>query len=235
VIEAALAAEVQVTVGVSAADGPAAARYAKQAEALGAHGVMCLPPTAYVADRRELDAHFDAVVEASSLPVLLYNNPAVAGQDLSAETIVGLAARHEAIVAVKESSGDARRIAQIIELADDGLDVLIGGDDWALEGFAAGAVGWVSGVANVAPAECVQLEVAVGAGAIPQAREINRRLLPLSRLDVAPKLVQYFKAALDLTGRYGGPSRPPRLSLSDAEQDTVRTAVGSLHDAIVAA
>ena len=101
---------------------------------------MCLPPTTYVADERELDAHFAAVTSATDLPVMLYNNPEAARQDLSPETIVALAERHERIVAVKECSGDARRIAHLVELAGDRLEILIGGDDWALEGYAAGAV-----------------------------------------------------------------------------------------------
>jgi 4-hydroxy-tetrahydrodipicolinate synthase len=149
--------------------------------------------------------------------------------------IVGLASRHEAIVAVKESSGGASRVARLIELAGDRLDILVGGDDSALEGFAVGAVGWVSGVANVVPAACVQLEAAVGAGAMANAREINGRLMALSRLDMTPKLVQYFKAALDLTGGYGGPTRSPRLALNEREHEIVRAAVTSLQDLTVAA
>jgi 4-hydroxy-tetrahydrodipicolinate synthase len=196
---------------------------------------MCLPPTGYVADDRELDAHFDAVAESSALPVLLYNNPAAAAQDLSAATIAGLASRHEAIVAVKESFGGTSRVARLIELAGDRLDVLVGGDDWALEGFAVGAVGWVSGVANVAPGACVELEAAVAAGAMAHAREINGRLLGLSRLDMTQKLVQYFKAALDLAGSYGGPTRPPRLALNGHEHEIVRAAVASLQDLTIAA
>jgi 4-hydroxy-tetrahydrodipicolinate synthase len=148
---------------------------------------------------------------------------------------VRLAERHERIVAVKECSADARRIAHIAELAGDRLEILVGGDDWALEGFAAGAVGWVSGVANVAPSECLALEAAVAEGALETARALNARLLPLSRLDMTPKLVQYFKAAQDLTGRHGGPTRPPRLALTDDEQAIVRAAVEALSAAPVSA
>jgi dihydrodipicolinate synthase/N-acetylneuraminate lyase len=228
VIETALATGATVTVGISSPDGPAAARRAEQAAALGAHGLMCLPPTTYVADERELDAHFAAAVSATDLPVMLYNNPEASRQDLAPETIARLAERHEHIVAVKECSGDARRIAHLIELAGDRLDVLVGGDDWALEGYAAGAVGWVSGVANIAPRECLDLERAVANGELDTARDLHTRLLPLGRLDMTPKLVQYFKAALDLTGRPGGPTRPPRLSLTDAEHAKVRAAVDAL-------
>lgn len=233
VIETAIASGARVTVGISSPDGSSAASRAETAAALGATGVMCLPPTTYVADERELDAHFAAVTSATDLPVMLYNNPEAARQDLLPETIVRLAERHERIVAVKECSGDARRIAHLIELAGDRLEVLVGGDDWALEGYAAGALGWVSGVANVAPELCVELESLVAEGDLEAARACHTRLLPLARLDMTPKLVQYFKAALDLTGSHGGPTRPPRLPLTEDEQETVRAAVAALEPAAI--
>jgi dihydrodipicolinate synthase/N-acetylneuraminate lyase len=233
VIETAIAGGARVTVGISSPDGSSAASRAETAAALGATGVMCLPPTTYVADERELDAHFAAVTSATDLPVMLYNNPEAARQDLLPETIVRLAERHERIVAVKECSGDARRIAHLIELAGDRLEVLVGGDDWALEGYAAGALGWVSGVANVAPELCVELESLVAEGDLEAARACHTRLLPLARLDMTPKLVQYFKAALGLTGSHGGPTRPPRLPLTEDEQETVRAAVAALEPAAI--
>ncbi len=233
VIETAIASGARVTVGISTPDGSSAARRAEDAAALGAIGVMCLPPTTYVADERELDAHFAAVTSATDLPVMLYNNPEAARQDLLPETIVRLAERHEHIVAVKECSGDARRIAHLLELAGDRLEILVGGDDWALEGYAAGALGWVSGVANVAPELCLELESLVAEGDLEAARARHTRLLPLARLDMTPKLVQYFKAALDLTGSHGGPTRPPRLPLTEDEQETARAAVAALEPAAI--
>jgi dihydrodipicolinate synthase/N-acetylneuraminate lyase len=233
VIETAIASGARVTVGISSADGATAARRAEEAAALGAYGVMCLPPTTYVADERELDAHFAAVASATELPLMLYNNPAAARQDLPVETIVRLAERYERTVAVKECSGDARRIAHLIELAGDRLEILVGGDDWALEGYASGAVGWVSGVANVAPELCLELESLVAEGDLAAARACHLRLLPLARLDMEPKLVQYFKAALDRTGSHGGPTRPPRLGLTEAEHETVRAAVAALEPATI--
>jgi dihydrodipicolinate synthase/N-acetylneuraminate lyase len=233
VTETAIASGARVTVGISSPDGPGAARRAEEAATLGAYGVMCLPPTTYVADERELDSHFATVTAATELPLMLYNTPESARQDLPVETIVRLAERHERIVAVKECSGDARRIAHLIELAGDRLEVLVGGDDWALEGYAAGAVGWVSGVANVAPELCLELESLVADGDLDAARALNNRLLPLGRLDMTPKLVQYFKAALDLTGSHGGPTRPPRLALTEAEQQTVHAAVAALEPAAI--
>jgi dihydrodipicolinate synthase/N-acetylneuraminate lyase len=113
--------------------------------------------------------------------------------------------------------------------------VLVGGDDWALEGFAAGATGWISGVSSVAPEECVALHRHVQDGELDAAREIYARLLPLARLDMTPKLVQYFKGAQDAVGRAGGPCRPPRLELTAEERAVLDAALGALRGRRVAA
>jgi 4-hydroxy-tetrahydrodipicolinate synthase len=233
VIRTAREAGATVTVGISAGDARTAGGHARQAAELGAEGVMCLPPVLYDATEDELVAFFGDVAAATDLPIMLYNNPEAARTDLRPATIARIAEEVERVVAVKECSGDARRIAHIYELAGDRIDVLVGGDDWALEGYAAGAAGWVSGVANVAPAACVELERLVRAGDLAAARSLWPRLAPLSRLDMDPRLVQSFKAALDLHGRYGGPTRPPRLPLSDADMTRVRDAVRAL-DAVPA-
>ncbi len=217
VIETALATGLTVTVGVSAPTTATVVANVEQAQRLGAFGVMCLPPTTYEATEAELHTFYEAVTGA--LPVMAYNNPEASRLDMTPETIAGL----PGVVAVKECSGDARRIAHIQELSD--LEVLVGGDDWALEGYAAGAVGWVSGVANVLPGECLELERLVRDGDLAAARALWPKLAPLSRLDMDPRLVQSFKAALDLTGHYGGPTRPPRLPLDDEGMARVRAAL----------
>ena len=112
--------------------------------------------------------------------------------------------------------------------------MLVGGDDWALEGFCAGATGWISGVANIAPRECADLLRLCREGSLDDARAVYARLLPLARLDMRPKLVQYFKAAMDLTGRPGGPCRPPRLELSQSERREVEHAVTALGAGVTA-
>ena len=104
--------------------------------------------------------------------------------------------------------------------------MLVGGDDWALEGYAAGAVGWVSGVANVLPGRVPGARArSCRTGELAAARALWPKLAPLARLDMDPRLVQSFKAALDLTGRYGGPVRPPRLPLEDDDMDRVEAAL----------
>jgi 4-hydroxy-tetrahydrodipicolinate synthase len=220
----AAAGRVPVTVGVSAGTPAAAIALAADAADAGASALMMLPPLGYRADAHEIEAHYRAVAEAGGLPLMVYNNVEATGMDMRPDLITRLYEEIDAVVAVKECSGDARRIAEIVNAAPD-LEVLVGGDDWALEGFAAGATGWVSGVADILPRECVELYEACRAGDLETARAIYGRLLPLARFDMTPKLVQYFKAAMDDVGYAGGPCRPPRLPLSDDERAALRDAM----------
>ena len=127
---------------------------------------------------------------------------------------------------VKECSGDARRIAALRELCD--ISVLVGGDDYALEGYAAGADGWITGTGNVLPDECLALQEHVRAGRLSEARRLYERMLPLLRLDMTPHLVQYYKAAMDGVGLRGGATRPPRLPLDDEQQSLLNAALEAL-------
>jgi 4-hydroxy-tetrahydrodipicolinate synthase len=218
---------VPVIAGVSAGTPAAAIALAADAAEAGAGALMMLPPLGYRADADETVAHYRSVAEAAGLPLMAYNNPEASGVDMQTDLLVRLFEEIDAVVAVKECSGDARRIPALINAAP-GLEVLVGGDDWALEGLCAGATGWVTGVADVLPRECVELYEACRAGELEAARAIYARLLPLARFDMTPKLVQYFKAAMDEVGLVGRPTRPPRLPLTDDER-------AALHDAMAVA
>jgi 4-hydroxy-tetrahydrodipicolinate synthase len=222
---------VPVLAGVSAGATRLAVANTQLAREAGVQGVMCLPPLNYAGTPDEHVAFF-AAVAAEGLPVMAYNNPEASGIDLTPPVIAALADAVPGVVAIKECSGDARRIPALLNLTR--LQVLVGGDDWALEGFAAGATGWVSGVANVAPEACVALLEQVQAGELAAARETYRRILPLARLDMTPKLVQYFKGAMDAVGLAGGPTRPPRGPLGAAERKVLDTAVAALREPVAA-
>ena len=227
VVEAA-AGRVPVTVGISAGLGPGVARYAADAKAAGAQYVMSLPPLGYRADQDEVVA-FYAAIATCGLPVMAYNNPEASGVDMPAALIARIYEEVDGVVAIKECSGDARRIPALLHLDGD-LEVVVGGDDWALEGFAAGATGWITGVGVLAPAETVELYEAVRAGDLPRARDVYRRLLPVARFDMTPKLVQYFKAAQDAVGFNGGPTRAPRLPLKADEVAALEEALAILRE-----
>ena len=217
-----------VIAGVSAGTPAAAIALAADAAEAGAVALMMLPPLGYRGDADEIVAYYRSVAEAAGLPLMAYNNPEATGTDMGTALLARIYEEIDSVVAVKECSGDARRIAALVD--DTGLEVLVGGDDWALEGFCAGATGWVSGVADVAPSDCVALYDACRAGDLDTARGIYSRLLPLSRFDMTPKLVQYFKAAMDEVGFAGGPCRPPRLALTDAERAALGEAMAVLRE-----
>ena len=125
--------------------------YANDGKAAGAQYVMALPPLGYRADADEVVA-FYAELATCGLPVMAYNNPEASGVDLPAALVARIYDEVEGVVAVKECSGDTRRIPALLHLDGD-LEVIVGGDDWALEGFAAGAGGWITGVGVLAPRE----------------------------------------------------------------------------------
>jgi 4-hydroxy-tetrahydrodipicolinate synthase len=234
---AAIAAEVDgavpVIAGVSSGTAAASIAFARDAAEAGAVAIMCLPPLGYRAELAELIAFYRAVADGSGLPVMLYNNPEASGVDLDAASITAIAEAVPRVVAVKECSGDVRRIPALLAAAPR-LEVLVGGDDWALEGFCAGATGWVSGVAVAAPGECVALFEHCRAGELEPAREIYQRMLPLARFDMTPKLVQYFKAAQDELGFAGGPCREPRLPLGAQERAALLEALAVLREGVPA-
>jgi 4-hydroxy-tetrahydrodipicolinate synthase len=223
---------VPVVAGVSAQTPAEVIGYSSDAAEAGASAVMLLPPLVYQADERELIGFYTSVAEGTELPIMLYNNPKASGSgDLSAATIAALVEEVDKIVAVKECSGDPRRIAAL-QGAD--TEVLIGGDDWALEGFFAGSGGWVSGVANVAPRACSDLYDQCQRGDVEAARSTYQAILPLARLDMRPKLVQYFKAACRHLGRDLGVPRAPRLELAAHDMADVTAALAVLEGSEVA-
>ena len=211
--------------GVAALSTVEAVATARLAREKGCDGLMVLPPYVYRTDRRETAAHFSAVIGATPLPCMLYNNPIAYGTDVSAEDLAALAQRHPNLEAVKESSGDVRRIAAIRALLGDRLALFMGVDDLIVEGVAAGATGWIAGLVNALPAESVRLFALARSGDGVRARALYEWFLPLLRLDVVPKFVQLIKLVQQETGMGSERVRPPRLTLAGAERDEALTLI----------
>lgn len=194
---------------------------ARIASGVGCDGLMVLPPYVYRGDWREMKAHVAAIFRATTLPCMLYNNPVAYGTDFTPEQIVELAAEHDNLMAVKESSTDVRRVTAIRALLGDRLAVFVGVDDAIVEGIAAGATGWVAGLVNAFPEESVLLFELAIAGRWRETFELYRWFLPLLRLDTLPKFIQLIKLAEARAG-VGSPTvRPPRLELAGAELESV--------------
>ncbi|MGW0732606.1 dihydrodipicolinate synthase family protein [Streptomyces sp. NPDC002851] len=211
----------RVMPGVAAYGSAESRRWAEQAAEQGCGSVLLLPPNAYRADERAVRAHYAEVAEVG-LPVVAYNNPIDTKVDLTPALLAGLHADGH-IVAVKEFTGDVRRAYEIAELAPE-LDLLIGADDVLVELALAGAVGWIAGYPNAFPAACAGLYHAAVAGDLGTALPLYKTLHPLLRWDSKTEFVQSIKLSMDIVGRHGGPTRPPRTPLPDATAAEVRAA-----------
>ncbi len=199
--------------GVAAYGALETRRWVEHAAEAGASSVLMLPPNTYRADREAVLDHYREAAKVG-LPIVAYNNPYDTKVDLVPSLLAELHGEG-LIVAVKEFTGDVRRAYEINELAPE-LDILIGTDDVVLELGLAGAVGWIAGYPNALPAASLELYRRATSGDVADleaALPIYRDLHSLLRWDSKTEFVQAIKLSMDLAGRKGGASRPPRLPL----------------------
>lgn len=213
----ALGQRAPVAAGVSALSTREAVTLAEAAAEAGCRGLMVLPPYAYSTDWHEMKAHVKAVLEATDLSCLLYNNPIAYKTDFLPEQIAELAGEVGQLHAVKESSADVRRISTLRSLLGERLTLLIGVDDLVVEGVAAGAQGWIAGVANALPRESVALFEAALNQDGERTQVLYNWLLPLLTMDTVPKFVQLIKLMQREVGMGSSRVRAPRLQLAGGE------------------
>jgi 4-hydroxy-tetrahydrodipicolinate synthase len=232
-ITATVAGHAPVVAAISSLSTANAVTLAKEAEQAGCDGLMVLPPYVYSSDWREMRAHISAILTATPLSSMLYNNPIAYRTDFLPGQIAELAASHQNLHAVKESSADIRRIAAIRSLLPksqtDRLNILVGVDDAIVEGIDAGATGWIAGLVNAFPAESVALFNLASAGKSRETFDLYRWFLPLLRMDTVPKFVQLIKWVQQELGVGSARVRPPRLKL---EGDELLTAQRTLDHAL---
>ncbi|WP_395646474.1 dihydrodipicolinate synthase family protein [Terricaulis sp.] len=216
----AVAKRVPILVGTSELDTKRAIEFARDAEEIGADGLMLLPAMVYVPTEAELVAHFKAVAKETSLPVMLYNNPPAYRVSVGIEAIRQLADIPN-IVCLKESAPDTRRFTDLYNAVGDKIMLFAGLDDVALEGLILGAKGWVSGLTNAFPKESLALYDAVVRNDLDTARAIYRWFMPLLHLDAEHDLVQSIKLAEQVMGRGSERVRPPRYPLTGARRAEV--------------
>lgn len=218
VLETAVAAvggSIPVVAGVPALCTRDAIALCQTAADAGCRGLMLSPPVAHRGPWRETRAHLGAMADATKLPCMLHNHPDASGTDLTPAQIAELAAAHETIGAVKDATGDVRRVTAIRAATDDRLAVLVGLDDMLVEGVAAGAVGWIAGLANALPKEACELFWRVRDGGPTAADSLYRWFLPLLQLDALPDSVQWIKLLQAEVDMGSARVRPPRLALPD--------------------
>ncbi len=219
---------VPVLSGVAETTTAAAARYAADCEEVGADGLMLMPSMLYRGDPTETTTHLRAVAAATSLPIMLYNNPLSYANDLTPQMFAGLADVPN-FVALKESAGDTRRITDLHRAVGGRYAIFTGVDDLLLESAVLGIDGWVAGAGIAFPAENQRLWDLTRRGDWAAALDLYRWFTPLLHLDVSTKFVQYIKLAVQECGLGNEWVRAPRLVLAGAERervlDVIRTAI----------
>lgn len=217
---------VPVVAGIAGLGTAECVALARRAAQVGCEGLMVLPPYVHKGSWREIRAHFTAVINATDLSCMLYNNPIAYGTDVTPDQLEELAV-HQNLHAIKESGGDVRRITAIIAQTGKRLNVFAGLDDMIVEAVCMGASGWIAGLVNALPVESVELVRLASAGKIKEARDLYNWFLPLLRLDTVPEFVQYIKFIQQEMGCGSALVRPPRLELEPSEAAAARALLQS--------
>ncbi|WP_342388882.1 4-hydroxy-tetrahydrodipicolinate synthase [Salinicoccus bachuensis] len=213
--------DTQLLVGISDERTDKALKFAAHAEEHQADGLLLINSYYGGPTMNEIYHQFKDVNDQVSTPVMIYNNPFTSGVDIELDTLYKIDQTLENVNYIKESSGEIRKVRDIAR--NSNLTIFCGSDDMALESFLHGATGWVSVAGNIAPNSASKMLEHVEAGNYNKAKEIYKDLLPLCEfLENSGKFVQIVKKAMDLKGLSGGPSRKPRLGLSDEEIEQLK-------------
>lgn len=217
---------VPVLAGTAAEWTDEAVSLSKEAQDLGANGVMIVPPYYSSPTEDEIFTHYRKIADAISIPIMVYNNPYTSNVDLKAPLVARLS-EIDNISYIKESSGSVTRTTQILRLCGDRITVFAGYDPW--EGYVVGAQGYVSVFSNIAPALAAEMFVTtVDKRDIEGGRKIYHAILPLLDALSGDLYVSATKAAMEMIGMPMGHPRPPRLPLPDAKLAPLRNVLSSL-------
>lgn len=198
------AGRVKVIAGVGSNSTAHAVENTVRACRAGADGLLAVTPYYNKATQQGLIAHFTAIADASTLPVILYNVPGRTGCNLLPETAAILAG-HPKIVGLKEASGNMSQVVELFARCGDSLDIYSGEDALTVPIMAMGGAGTISVLSNVVPAGAVEMMNACFAGDYPTAARLQCRYLPLIQAlfsQVNPIPAKTAMAALGFGGEY---------------------------------
>lgn len=201
-------------------------RLAQRLEQAGADALSVITPYFLTYTQPELQYHFEAVAENTSLPIVLYTIPARTGNTLTVQTVANLAERPN-IVGIKDSSGSFDNILQLIDRTPDSFSVLAGTDSLILSGLMSGAKGAIAATANIFPSTVVSIYEHWSRGEYEQAEQAQRVLRELRAAFALGTLPSVLKAVLDEIGLSAGPSRRPVAPLTPEALKEVRRMVAN--------
>jgi dihydrodipicolinate synthase/N-acetylneuraminate lyase len=206
---------VPVVAGTGALSTRETVELSLHAERAGATAVMVVPPFYEALGWRELLAHYTAVAEAISIPIMYYNLPSASGVKLGSDQLRELQ-RVARVTSLKDTGGDAVAATELIQAGEDGPTLLNGWDTLTFAALAAGVRAVVWGTASILPEQCVALHrLLIDEIDLPAARDLWGRLWPLCDFLESQSYSAAVKAACALVGDITGPVRAPLLALDD--------------------
>lgn len=223
-----VAKRVPVIIGISELTTEQAINKARFAAQIGADAIMVIPVSYWKLTDDEIFAYYQAITAAVALPLMIYNNPATSGVDMSPELIVRMYKDIPHITMVKESTGDIQRMHKIHQLSAGELPFYNGSNPLALEALCAGASGWCTAAPNLLGALPKELYTLVKAGKLQAAQDCFYRQLPILSFIVAGGLPKTVKAGLALKGLDVGAPRKPLTAANEQDQATLTRLLNQL-------
>lgn len=203
--------------------------YTKHAEAYGADCALIINSYYCKPKEEEIYFHFKEISNAVNIPIMLYNNPFTSGVDMSTELMLRIGKECENVTHIKESSGDIRKARDLVRQGEGAFQVFCGSEDLVMESYLVGATGWVSVAGNIVPGLVTKMYEHFQNGELEKAWEINDAILPLCEfLERSGKYVQIVKRSMELHGQAGGPSRYPRLGLTEEENQKLQMIISKI-------
>ncbi|WP_439876371.1 4-hydroxy-tetrahydrodipicolinate synthase [Bacillus mycoides] len=220
---------IPVIVGTAAETTKETIEYTKHAEAHGADCALIINSYYCKPKEEEIYFHFKEISNAVNIPIMLYNNPFTSGVDMSTELMLRIGTECENVTHIKESSGDIRKARDLVRQGEGAFQVFCGSEDLVMESYLVGATGWVSVAGNIVPGLVTKMYEHFQNGELEKAWEINDAILPLCEfLEGSGKYVQIVKRSMELHGQVGGPSRYPRLGLTEEEDQKLQTILSEI-------
>ncbi|MBA4395630.1 MAG: dihydrodipicolinate synthase family protein, partial [Desulfobacca sp.] len=208
-------------------------RFTNQAAGLGADLALVVTPCYFKGSMTPpvLYDHFLAVAEASHIPILVYNVPQFTGVNMEPPLVAKLS-RHPNIIGVKDSSGNIDQLSQIIHQSESGFGVFVGSAPVLFPALCVGAVGGILAVANCLPEFCTRIVDLYTDGKVDEARELQNRLTPIAKAVTATYGISGLKAAMDMTGFFGGEPRAPLKKSSPEAEKIIRDLLEGLKEVL---
>ena len=219
-----VAGRVPVIAGAGSNDTAYAINLAKESKQVGVDGLLVVTPYYNKTSQRGLIAHYNAIADATDLPLIVYHIPGRTGVTIAPKTFKELS-KHPNIVAIKEACGNISQIAETKYLCGDDLDLYSGNDDQILPILSLGGIGVISVLSHVAPRETHDICQLYFDGKVAESTRLQLEYMDLIHalfIDVNPIPV---KEAMNLMGFAAGPCRMPLYPMSEGDLEILKAAM----------